>query len=147
MARWRLPIASKKASPRWDTKSASNTEISTRCSLPFEPHPSLSCHASPSASRFLDRWSILTILTRVSNPRHQKRANATAGSPRYTYKEASFKANQVCELFDISKATLFRWEREGVIAQPDRDWRNWRLYTRKNVDEIEKVIRVRKAVA
>jgi DNA-binding transcriptional MerR regulator len=57
-----------------------------------------------------------------------------------------FKAYQVCDLFDISKATLFRWEREGVIAQPARDWRNWRLYTRKNVDEIEKVIRARKAV-
>jgi len=54
------------------------------------------------------------------------------------------KANQVCQLFDISKATLFRWEREGVIAQPARDWRNWRLYTPKNVDEIEKVICARK---
>jgi DNA-binding transcriptional MerR regulator len=49
-------------------------------------------------------------------------------------------------LFDISKATLFRWEREGVITEPARDWRNWRLYTRKNVEEIEKVIRARKAV-
>ncbi len=56
------------------------------------------------------------------------------------------KAIQVCKLFDISKATLFRWEREGVIARPTRDWRNWRLYTRKNVDEIEKVICARKRV-
>ena len=56
------------------------------------------------------------------------------------------KANQVCQLFDISKATLFRWEREGVIARPARDWRNWRLYTPKNVDEIEKVICARKRV-
>ncbi|MBX3326209.1 MAG: MerR family transcriptional regulator [Nitrospira sp.] len=60
-------------------------------------------------------------------------------------KEAEgIKAIQVCQLFDISKATLFRWEREGVIARPARDWRNWRLYTRKNVDEIEKVICGRK---
>ena len=28
---------------------------------------------------------------------------------------------QVCDLFDISKATLFCWEREGVIAKPPRD--------------------------
>lgn len=56
------------------------------------------------------------------------------------------KANQVCQLFDISKATLFRWEREGVIARPTRDWRNWRLYTPTNVDEIEKVICARKRV-
>lgn len=67
--------------------------------------------------------------------------------PKYSSGNVSFKACQVCELFDISKATLFRWEREGVIAQPARDWRNWRLYTRKNVDEIERVIRDRKAVA
>jgi predicted site-specific integrase-resolvase len=60
--------------------------------------------------------------------------------------DAGIKANQVCQLFDISKATLFRWEREGVIARPARDWRNWRLYTPKNVDEIEKVICARKRV-
>ncbi|NJL16687.1 MAG: MerR family transcriptional regulator [Nitrospira sp.] len=53
----------------------------------------------------------------------------------------------MCDLFDISKATLFRWERDGVITRPTRDWRNWRLYTRKNVDEIEKIIRARKAIA
>jgi len=66
--------------------------------------------------------------------------------PKYTLNAVGFKAYQVCDLFDISKATLFRWEREGVIAEPARDWRNWRLYTRKNVDEIEKIIRARKAV-
>ncbi|MBX3304727.1 MAG: MerR family transcriptional regulator [Nitrospira sp.] len=60
--------------------------------------------------------------------------------------DQGIKANQVCQLFDISKATLFRWEREGVIARPARDWRNWRLYTPKNVDEIEKVICARKRV-
>jgi DNA-binding transcriptional MerR regulator len=59
-------------------------------------------------------------------------------------RQAGFKTNQVCDLFDISKATLFRWEREGVIAGPPRDWRNWRLYTKKNVEEIKKVIRARK---
>jgi DNA-binding transcriptional MerR regulator len=65
---------------------------------------------------------------------------------KHKHNGLGFKAHQVCELFDISKATLFRWERDGVIDQPARDWRNWRLYTRKNVDEIEKVIRARKAV-
>jgi len=65
---------------------------------------------------------------------------------KYTYGESGFKSYQICDLFDISKATLFRWEREGVITQPARDWRNWRLYTKKNVEEIEKIIRARKAV-
>jgi DNA-binding transcriptional MerR regulator len=61
-------------------------------------------------------------------------------------RQAGFKTNQVCDLFDISKATLFRWERKGVIAGPSRDWRNWRLYKKKNMDEIRKVIRARKIV-
>ncbi len=68
-----------------------------------------------------------------------KKRNVSSGA-------AGFKTNQVCDLFDISKATLFRWERNGVIAEPPRDWRNWRLYTKKNVDEINKVIRARKIV-
>ena len=61
-------------------------------------------------------------------------------------RHSGFKTNEVCDLFDISKATLFRWERDGVIAGPARDWRNWRLYTKKNVDEIKKIIRTRKNV-
>ncbi|MGQ0666536.1 MAG: MerR family transcriptional regulator [Nitrospiraceae bacterium] len=62
------------------------------------------------------------------------------------FRQTGFKTDQVCNLFDISKATLFRWERTGVIAGPPRDWRNWRLYTNKNVAEIKKVIRARKIV-
>jgi len=46
-------------------------------------------------------------------------------------------------LFDISKATLFRWEREGLISTPPRDWRNWRLYTATNLEEIKRIIRRR----
>jgi DNA-binding transcriptional MerR regulator len=72
--------------------------------------------------------------------------NTDVTKPKYILNAVGLKAYQVCDLFDISKATLFRWEREGVIAEPARDWRNWRLYTRKNVDEIEKIIRARKAV-
>ncbi|NOS76313.1 MAG: MerR family transcriptional regulator [Nitrospira sp.] len=61
-------------------------------------------------------------------------------------KTAGYKTNQVCDLFDISKATLFRWERQGLISGPPRDWRNWRLYMRENVAEIQKMIRARKLV-
>ena len=82
----------------------------------------------------------------MNKQRHHNSTTADVQKPKYTSGEAGFKVYQVCDLFDISKATLFRWEREGVITQPARDWRNWRLYTRKNVDEIEKVIRDRKAV-
>jgi len=48
---------------------------------------------------------------------------------------------EVCHLFDISKATLYRWEREGLISMPSRDWRNWRLYTTTNIEEIKRFMR------
>ncbi|TLY36689.1 MAG: MerR family transcriptional regulator [Nitrospirae bacterium] len=54
-----------------------------------------------------------------------------------------FSTIEVCHLFDISKATLYRWEREGLISLPSRDWRNWRLYTTANIEEIKSLIRRR----
>lgn len=62
-------------------------------------------------------------------------------------KRKLYKTNEVCEMFDISRATLFRWEREGLITGPPRDWRNWRLYTAENVEQIRQVMQGRKEVA
>lgn len=56
-----------------------------------------------------------------------------------------YKTVEVCELFDVSRATLFRWEREGLISGPSRDWRNWRLYTAQHIKEIKQIIRTRKS--
>ncbi len=57
-----------------------------------------------------------------------------------------YKTYEVCTLFDVSKATLFRWEREGRITGPPRDWRNWRLYTLENIEEIKRIIQNRMVV-
>jgi hypothetical protein len=57
----------------------------------------------------------------------------------------SLSTIEVCQLFDISKATLYRWEREGLISMPSRDWRNWRLYTSTNISELKTLIRRRVA--
>ncbi len=51
-----------------------------------------------------------------------------------------YKTNEICALFDISKATLFRWEEIGLISNVGRDWRNWRLYSTQNIQEIKKII-------
>lgn len=56
-----------------------------------------------------------------------------------------YKTIEVCKLFDVSKATLFRWEREGLISGPPRDWRNWRVYTTQNIKEIQHLIQRRNA--
>lgn len=50
-------------------------------------------------------------------------------------------AQDICNTFDISKATLFRWESEGQITNVMRDWRNWRIYSEKNIEEIKNVIK------
>ena len=55
-------------------------------------------------------------------------------------KRKMYKTNEVCEMFDISRATLFRWEREGLITGPPRDWRTWRLYTVENIEQIKHVM-------
>jgi adenine-specific DNA-methyltransferase len=62
-------------------------------------------------------------------------------------KKKLYKTNEVCDLFDISRATLFRWERQGLISGPPRDWRNWRLYTADNVEQIRRVMHGRKDAA
>ncbi|MEW6542038.1 MAG: MerR family transcriptional regulator [Nitrospirota bacterium] len=56
-----------------------------------------------------------------------------------------YKTIEVCKLFDVSRATLFRWEREGLISGPSRDWRNWRVYTDQNIREIKRIIQTRNA--
>ena len=62
-------------------------------------------------------------------------------------KKKLYKTNEVCEMFDISRATLFRWEREGLITGPPRDWRNWRLYSTENIEKIRHVMGGRQEVA
>jgi DNA-binding transcriptional MerR regulator len=51
-----------------------------------------------------------------------------------------YKTKEICNLYDISKATLYRWEREGLLSRVGRDWRNWRLYSEENLKEIRKII-------
>ncbi|MBI3802866.1 MAG: MerR family transcriptional regulator [Nitrospirae bacterium] len=55
-------------------------------------------------------------------------------------KNEKYKTKDICSLFDISKATLFRWESEGRISNVGRDWRNWRIYSEQNIKEIKRII-------
>jgi len=54
-----------------------------------------------------------------------------------------YKTRDICKIFDISKATLFRWEKDGLISNVGRDWRNWRLYSKQNIKEIRKIMQSR----
>ncbi|HAS16439.1 MAG TPA: hypothetical protein DCR39_00680 [Nitrospiraceae bacterium] len=52
-----------------------------------------------------------------------------------------YYTKDICAFFDISKATLFKWESEGLISHIKRDWRNWRLYSDENIEEIKQIIK------
>jgi DNA-binding transcriptional MerR regulator len=52
-----------------------------------------------------------------------------------------YKTKEICDRYDISRATLFRWESEGLLKGVGRDWRGWRVYTDSNVRDIEKIIK------
>jgi len=52
-----------------------------------------------------------------------------------------FKTKEICEMFDISRATLFRWEDRGLITGVERDWRGWRIYHNGNLKEIERIMK------
>ncbi len=56
-----------------------------------------------------------------------------------------YKTKEICDRFDISRATLFRWESDGLLTGVGRDWRGWRLYKEVNLREIEKIIRSKSA--
>jgi DNA-binding transcriptional MerR regulator len=52
-----------------------------------------------------------------------------------------YKTKDICDRFDISRATLFRWESEGLLPDVGRDWRGWRVYDDANLKSIEKIIK------
>ena len=51
-----------------------------------------------------------------------------------------YTAHKICEMFDVTKKTLFKWENEGKIAKVRKDWRGWRVFTEENIAEIKRVI-------
>ncbi len=57
-----------------------------------------------------------------------------------------YKTKDICDRYDISRATLFRWESEGLLLDVGRDWRGWRIYAEANLKTIEKIIKGKNAV-
>ncbi len=56
-----------------------------------------------------------------------------------------YKTKEICDRFDISRATLFRWESEGLLSGVGRDWRGWRMYDDQNLRSIERIIKSKNA--
>ncbi|WIV12454.1 DNA adenine methylase [Proteiniborus sp. MB09-C3] len=51
----------------------------------------------------------------------------------------TYKTSYVLEKYDITRQTLYNWTKNGLISDPERDWRGWRLWTENIMDEIEQV--------
>ncbi len=48
-----------------------------------------------------------------------------------------YRTVEVCRMVGISRSTLFRWLKEGIVSDVEyRDWRGWRLFT---LDQIESI--------
>jgi len=58
---------------------------------------------------------------------------------------AKFKMGEICGRFDISRATLYRWENDGLLTGVKRDWRGWRVYTDFNLKDIQKLMKCKGA--
>ena len=58
-----------------------------------------------------------------------------------------FQTNEACKIAGISRATFFRWLKEGTIQDvKHKDRRGWRLFTEEDIDklrqEAQKVISI-----
>lgn len=47
-----------------------------------------------------------------------------------------YRTKEVCQKTGISRATLLRWLKEGILEESYRDRRGWRLFTLNNLDII-----------
>jgi len=56
--------------------------------------------------------------------------------------ERKFTAQQIAEKLNISKQTLFRYEKKGVFPKAKRNLINrWRQYTLEDLKKLKEIIR------
>ncbi len=49
-----------------------------------------------------------------------------------------YRTSEACEMAGISKATFFRWLKEGTLPEIGRKDRNgWRLFTKSDISRIK----------
>lgn len=65
---------------------------------------------------------------------HHARKEATRNT--MTNNPARFTTKQAAQAIGVSKETLLRWLYEGLVREPARDRRGWRVWTQKEIDRI-----------
>ena len=52
--------------------------------------------------------------------------------------ETYYRTSEACRMAGISRATLFRWLREGILEDvARRDRKGWRLFTQDDINRIK----------
>ena len=57
--------------------------------------------------------------------------------PREIDGKRYYETTEVCEKVGISRPTLFRWLRQGILSKLHRDRRGWRLFTEEDLSKIQ----------
>ncbi|EOR24451.1 modification methylase [Clostridium sartagoforme AAU1] len=52
-----------------------------------------------------------------------------------------YNTKYIIDNFKISKPTINSWIRQGIIDEPERDWRGWRIWKEDNINQIDEVIK------
>jgi len=56
-------------------------------------------------------------------------------------KQTYYRTSEVYRLVGISRSTLFRWFKEGIVSEPQyRDRRGWRLFTGEEVEGLRALV-------
>jgi predicted site-specific integrase-resolvase len=57
--------------------------------------------------------------------------------PREINGQKYYTATEVCQEVAISRPTLFRWLKRGVLARLHKDRRGWRMFTKEDLKKIQ----------
>ncbi|WP_058485721.1 DNA adenine methylase [Defluviitalea phaphyphila] len=59
----------------------------------------------------------------------------------------TYKTKDILDIFNISRQTLYNWINNNLISKPKTDWRGWRIWEEKHIEEISKLITEKKTKA
>ena len=48
-----------------------------------------------------------------------------------------YRTSEACQKTGISRATLFRWLKGGILEKSYRDRRGWRMFTESDLNKIQ----------
>ncbi len=47
---------------------------------------------------------------------------------------------EVAQKIGVVPRTIVRWENSGKVSKAKRDWRGWRVYSEKELDELQNFV-------